>query len=141
MMALEQIKASYEVNDMTPEEIADDQKLDLTAVKIALMNCSSKYRKACGKEDDEEDKLNFSNHQLKEVNQVIFEAATTACHPDGSIDYKTRSQNAQYIRDDKKGRKEPRKIVASNTFNILGLNQKLAELRDSHSEMKQLKAC
>lgn len=121
---------------MTPAEIAEDQALDLAAVKAALMQCSAKYRKDCGLELETEDDLNFTNDELRRVNQVIFETAVSAELSDGSIDWKTRLAAATYIRDDKKGRKEAVKHMAgNNTFNILNFNEQLAQARQLKEKM------
>jgi hypothetical protein len=132
----EQIKQSYEVGGMTVDEIAADQDLDAMSVKVALMNCSVKFRKACGAEDIESDSLNFSNQDLKEINKVILETALSAQHSDGSVDYRTRLQAAMYVRDDKKGRKEVVKQIAGNTFNILSFNEQLQHARESVRQLK-----
>lgn len=126
----EAIKRSFEVLGMSPEEIAVDRELEVVAVKAKLLEVSSSYRKACKLEPLEEDKLNFSDRQLEEVNDVIFQAATTATDSDGNIDWRVRSENARYIRDDKKGRKEVAKLLAHNTFNVLQLNESLAGARE-----------
>ena len=114
---LQQIKSSYEELGMSPEEISVDRELDLVAVKAALMQSSSKYRKACGKEDEVEDNLNFNNEQLQRANDVIYELAMAA------EDEHLRFKAATYIRDDKKGRKELVKQVQGMSFNILNFNQ------------------
>lgn len=135
--ALEQIKTAYEVNEMTPEQIAEDQDLDIAAVKAGLMQTSSKYRKACGMEEEDTDGLNFTNDELRRVNQVIYETALTAETPDGSPDFKTRLAAATYIRDDKKGRKEPVRHIAGNTFNLLSFNEQLQKARQLGNSLKQ----
>ena len=134
----QQIKVSYELNAMSPEDIAEDQELDLTAVKAVLMQCSSKYRKDCGAENDEEEDLNFTKDELRQVNKVIFETALCAEHQDGTPDYKTRLVAATYIRDDKKGRKDVvRGVRDGNTFNILQLNEQLHKVRQLTSGIKR----
>jgi hypothetical protein len=125
MVIDQQIKSSYEEQDMSPEEIAEDQGLDIVAVKAKLLQVSSKYRKASRKEADDEDRLNFSNTQLESVNDIIYETALSATHSDGTVDHRTRLAAATYIRDDKKGRKEARSVLAGTTFNILALNERL----------------
>lgn len=135
--ALEQIKTAYEVTNMTPEEIAEDQELDLAAVKAGLMHVSSKYRKACGVAEEENDGLNFTNDELRRVNQVILETALTAETPDGAIDFRTRLAAATYIRDDKKGRKEPVRHIAGNTFNLLSFNEQLQKARQITEGLKK----
>jgi len=135
--ALEQIKTAYEVSGMTPEQIAEDQDLDVAAIKAGLMQSSSKYRKACGMEEENADGLNFTDDELRRVNQVILETALTAELSDGSIDYKTRLAAATYIRDDKKGRKEPVRHIAGNTFNLLSFNEQLQKARQLADSMKR----
>lgn len=125
-----QIKKAYESESMTPSEIADFLGgMNVVAVKAKLMSISSKYRKDCGMETDEqasaEDSLNFTNEDLKQVNQVLLDTALHAEDPN------LRFKAAMYVRDDKKGRKEVVKAVAGNTFNILQLNQQIAEARES----------
>ena len=131
--SLTQIKVSYEVNEMTVEEIAQDQDMEIIAVKAALMNSSPKYRKDCGVESLEENDHNFSNNELDCINKIIVETALCAETPDGSIDWRTRLDAAKYIRDDKKGRKEVVKQLANNTFNLFQFNEQMAKIR----EMKQ----
>lgn len=118
------IKTAYEVEGMSPEEIAQDRGFDVAAVKAGLMQYSSKYQKACGKEEEAEEELNFSNEQLQRVNDVIFELAM------GAEDPHLRFKAATYVRDDKKGRKEVIKNVAGNNFNVLMINQQLARVAE-----------
>lgn len=122
---------AYEQEGMSPLEIAEDRDLDLTAVKTALMQGSSKYRKDCGKEEEEVDELNFSNEELRRANQVIVDLAL------GSEDDHLRLKAATYIRDDKKGRKEVTKALAGNNFNVLFINEQLKKVRSVTDEMKQ----
>jgi hypothetical protein len=132
------IKTAYELENLTPDQIAEDQGLNLIAVKAKLMEVSTKYRKDCGKEPENESRLNFSNNDLETVNQIIMETALAAERSDGSIDWKTRLEAACYIRDDKKGRKEVKSILAGNTFNILNLSEKLSLSNQRAAEMKRL---
>lgn len=133
-----QIKKCYEIEGMSPSEIAQDRELKIVAVKAALMHCSAKYRKDCGQEEEEEDTLNFSNDQMRQAIKVIFETSLSAEHSDGSIDYKTRLAAATYVRDDKKGRKEVvRAIANNNTFNILAFNEQISAARARVEDMKR----
>ena len=120
---LKLIQTAYEQEGLSPEEIADCQGLELTAVKAGLMSVSSVYRKACGQEDEKEETLNFSNDQLKQVNEVIFETALAADDP------YLRFKAATYVRDDKKGRKEVVKNVQNAGINIFMINEKLKQIR------------
>ena len=126
-----QIKTAFEVNGMSPEEISVDLGFDLGAVKSILLQCSSDYRKAFDKNGEG---LDFSDEDLRIANRIILEAATSASDSDGNPDYRCRSQNAQYIRDDKKGRKELKKVMAGNTFNIFALNEQFKEAREAMSK-------
>ena len=129
--AIQQIKTAYEVNDMSVEEIAHEfPSYDVATIKAALINSSSKYRKACGIEKEvADDGLNFTDDELRRINQVIFETAISAETSDGAVDFKTRLAAATYIRDDKKGRKEAVRHIAGNTFNILSFNEQLSRAR------------
>ena len=120
---LSTIKTAFENERMTPEEIAESQDLELVAVKAALMQCSAKYRRECGQEPEEVDRLNFSNDDLARVNEVILELALSAEDPH------LRFKAATYIRDDKKGRKEIAKQVGGMQTNIFMLNEQLAKMR------------
>lgn len=130
LSAVEQIKAGFEVSNMTPQEIAEDLDMDEGAVKAALIQSSAAYRKQCGMESQSEDQSNFTEEQLRVINNNIYRIALEAEHPDGSEDYKTKLAASMYIRDDKKGRKEVNKMVQNgNTFNILQLNAQFREAR------------
>ena len=128
---VEQIKIAYETLDMSPEQIAEDRELDIVAVKAALMQGSSKYRKACGQEEEGKDELNFSDEQLLDANKVIHELMM------GSEDENIRLKAAMYLRDDKKGRKEVVKQVGGQQFNILLFNQAMKQVRGGAEELKR----
>lgn len=130
-----QLKVAYEQNGMTPAQIAEDQGFDIVAVKAKLMQISSKYRKDCGHES-EDDVLNFSDDDLNKVNQVILETALCAETYDGQIDYKTRLAAAIYIRDDKKGRKDIRQHIQNQQFNIFDINASLQQMREGAQRVK-----
>jgi hypothetical protein len=128
MSALLQIKSSYEIEGMSPEEIAEDQNLDITAIKAALMQSSSKYRKACSKEEEEKDDLNFSNDQLRIVTKGIYDLALS------TEDEHLKGKLLCYIRDDKKGRKEVVKAMPNNTFNILSFNESIMKAKQAAAQ-------
>jgi hypothetical protein len=118
-----QLKIAYEELGMSPEEIAEDRGLELASVKAALMQSSSVYRRACGQEDSEEAKLNFSDADLDQVNAVIRNIALYAEDP--NLQFKA----ATYIRDDKKGRKDVVKQMGGSQFNILMFNEQMQKIR------------
>lgn len=112
-----QIKTAYEEEGMSPEEISQDMGYEVVAVKAKLMQVSSKYRSACGKEPEEESELNFSDEQLKIVTQEMFDLAMHT--EDEHLKYKCLT----YIRDDKKGRKDVVKATQQVPINLLQFNQ------------------
>lgn len=128
----QQIKTAYEVHGKTPEFIAEDFKMDVAAVKAYLMQNSSVYRKECSKESGEveDPTLNFNDDQLRTVNDIIYECATSAQLPDGSPDYRTKLKAAIYLRDDKKKRLDaPKQLQHGPQFNILMLNESIQRAR------------
>lgn len=135
---LVQIKSAYEVENMSPQEISESLDLDITATKASLMHCSSKYRKDCGMENPSEDKLNFSDNDLMEANDVIRDVMHGATYPDGSIDYKTRAAMATYVRDDKKGRKEVARAMRDmgNTNILMMFNEQISTARELAQKAK-----
>lgn len=117
----------------TPDYIAEEQEVDVTAVKAVLMQSSSKYRSDCKLEQklnpDRAD-LNFNEEQLHRANQAIYDVMLRAELPDGTPDYRTQLKAAQYIRDDVKGRLTPvRNINNGPTFNLLQFNEQLDKAR------------
>lgn len=134
----ERIKSLYENEQLSPEEIAKEEGFNLIAVKAKLMQISSLYRKDSGKEPLANDELNFSDAELKEVNQIIMDTARAAETSDGAIDWRVRLKAAFYIRDDKKGRKEVKQALSTTNFNILSLNDKLSEIGERTKKMKEL---
>lgn len=133
-----QIKNAYEVEGLPPSQIADDLGFEEVAVKAKLAQLSAQYRKDCKMEALDEDELNFSNEQLKTINQVLYECATCAELPDKTPDFRTRLNAAKYIRDDKKGRLEPVKAIANGPiFNMLTINESIQSARQLAEKAKQ----
>lgn len=129
-----QIVTAYEVSGMTPEQIADDMggDYDIASIKAALMAGSAKYRKDCGKESTDDEALNFTDDDLKAVNDVIMNVAKYAEDPHLQL------KAAMYVRDDKKGRREVvRQMAGNNTFNLLQFNESLVSARLAAEAMKQ----
>jgi len=134
----ERIKSLYENEKLSVAEISSEEGFSPIAVKAKLMQVSSIYRKDCSNESLQNDELNFSDAELKEVNQIIMDTARAAETADGAIDWRTRLTAALYIRDDKKGRKEIKSVLQNNQFNILSLNEKLSEIGERTKKMKEL---
>jgi hypothetical protein len=139
MLAIDtQLKKAFEEEHMTPEQIAEDQGLDLTAVKAKLMQISFLYRKSCMKEGEERSDLNFTDDQLAQVTQQMLHIALNAETPDGTPDYRCMLDACKYVRDDKKGRKEVVKAVQNQTFNLLSFNQAIQQAREGAQKIKQM---
>lgn len=134
-----QIVSAYETNGLQPEAIVESmgiEGLSLTAVKAALMQHSNKYRSICKSEPEDESVYNFDNHELKEANNMIVEVMRDATHPDGTTDYKTKLAAARYIRDDKKGRLEPAKLLKnSGGFNLIQFNTMIQEANEKAAKI------
>jgi hypothetical protein len=133
---LQSIKIAYEVENLTPEEIAEDRGLELSAVKAALCQVSVQYRRECRQEDDDSNGgLDFSKDQLREVTQAMFNLAM------GAEDESVRARLLLNIRDDAKGRKEIKKGVQEGGFNILIFNEAIKKMREGlKDESPNLKA-
>ena len=125
------IKTAFEEENMSPEEIAADRELDLAAVKTGLMSCSSKYRKMCGKEEEEVDVLNYSKDEQRRVKEVILDLAL------GADDPHLRGKMATYIRDDAKVRKDIVKGMGGMNVNILNINKLMQQVRSAADGVKQ----
>jgi hypothetical protein len=125
------IKTAYEDEGMTPQEISDSQELQVDAVKAGLMQCSSKYRKACGTEPENENRLNYTEDEQARVKEMILDLAL------GAEDPHLRAKMATYVRDDAKGRKDVVKGMAGNNFNILFINKQLERARQVTTGIKQ----
>lgn len=122
--ALTQLKIAYEQEHMTLEEIAEDLSMDIIAVKAGLMQTSNKYRKDIGCETEADKNLDFTDEQMEVINEHLFYLATNA------ESEKVQASVSQYIRDDKKGRKDIKKLFAENTFNIVNFNDAIKAARE-----------
>lgn len=125
------IKVAFEDEDMSPEDIASERELDVTAVKAALMQSSSKYRKLAGRENEQEDVLNFSKEEQLRVKEALLDLAL------GAEDDHLRFKALTYCRDDAKGRKDVVKNMGGQNFNILMINEKMKQIRSVTEGIKQ----
>lgn len=119
-----QIVVSFEEQGMTPDEIAQDQGLDIVAVKAVLMQNAPSYQKLKKKDKS----LGFTESQHEDFLRIIHETALAAELPDGTPDFRTRLKAACYGRDDIKGRREP-SIKNAPQFNIFQFNEQMSENR------------
>ena len=100
---------------MSPEEIAEQEDIDITSIKAILMQFSSIYRKSCKVDDS----LNFTEDELVRSNQVIASLMQYA------EDENLRFRAAKYIRDDKKGRLDAPSALAGLNVNVLMFDERL----------------
>ena len=107
--ANEQVITAFEVNGMSPEEIALDLDLDLLAVKAILHQNSSDFRKAA-KDDDT---LQFKTSEAEEMKAIILNIARYE-EDDQHLKFKA----AKFVLEDKKGRLDVGKELGHNTFNF-----------------------
>jgi hypothetical protein len=128
---LASIKVAYEQEEMSPEEISQSRDLDLAAVKAALIQCSAKYRKDCGRESEEEDTLNFTKDEQQRIKDALLDLAL------GSDDPHLQFKALVYCRDDAKGRKDVIKSTSGQNFNILMINQRMKQVREMASSIPQ----
>ena len=76
---LNAIVAAYEEENLSPEFIAEDRDLDLIAVKAALMQSSTKYRRDCGKEDTDSNILDSSIARPMDFRYLLHQPCPGRC--------------------------------------------------------------
>jgi hypothetical protein len=123
-LEMQQIKDSYEKLGMSPMDIAENRRLEVEAVKMALMSASSRYRKDCGIEDKTgevitKESRNFSDEQLEAVNQRIYDLAM------GSDNDAVSAKLCMYVRDDSLGRLDVAKGLAGAALDVLAISESL----------------
>lgn len=122
----QQIVSAFEDLGMTPEEIAADQDLELSAVKAILMQFSAAYRKYCKKDVE----ACFTDEEETMARQVIAEIARY------NEDDRLRLRAAMYIRDDKKGRLDVMKSLVGLNFNALTFNDQMRKAIEAKNRSK-----
>lgn len=125
-----EIVTSYETLRMTPEQIAQDQDLDVAAVKAILLANSAGYRAQTTKEETKE---LFSQDDLR---QAVGVMKTSLLEDDPHLRYRA----ARFIIDEVKGRNDARvQIPIDSSFNALELNQRLLAARQALEKGRQQK--
>lgn len=122
------IVQSFESLGMTPEEIAEAEDLDLSAVKGILMQNSAKYRKACKKDVD----FCFSDDEAMAAKQAIVEIMRY------TDDDNLKLRAAKYLLDDKKGRLDVVKQQTGLNVNILQFNEHMQQALAAVQRSKEL---
>lgn len=112
----QQIVEQFETLGMSPEEIAEQEGLDVISVKSALLQNSVVYRKAL--KNDVDGNLSFTDEEEVMARQVIANIARYADEPGIQL------RAAMFIRNDKKGRLDQQGLGTLNV-NILQFNEQL----------------
>ena len=128
----QQIIAAYEVNNMTPEQISEDMGFTVEGVKAKLMSISTKYRKSCGMECQDEDEINFSRDEQVRIKNELYNLAM------GTEDEHLKGKLLLQLRDDGKGRKDVVKQMGSTTFNMFQFNDMLQQARNGANRIRQM---
>lgn len=124
----ERIKSAFELEGLTAEDIAQDERLSVFSVKAKLMQVSKAYREACKGEPDDESVLNFTIDEAREAKDLILDTMRGADRNDGSVDWKLRSEMAVLVLDEKLGRRKAKSAMQGASFNILNLNAELKQV-------------
>lgn len=119
----EQIVSAFEELEMTPEQIAQDQDLDVTAVKSVLLQFSAKYRGVC--RANPESPLNFTEDEAVRARKVIVELM------DYAEDENLRFRAACRVQDDRKGRLDGPKLMQGLNINVLQINERFKKAMEA----------
>lgn len=117
--ANQQIVSSFEELEMSPDEIAAEQDLELTSVKAILMQFSSLYRKQCKKDVE----ACFTDEEEVMARQVIANIARY------SDDERIKLKAAVYIRNDKRGRLDVVSQMNGLNINVITFNEQLKKAK------------
>lgn len=140
----QEIITSYETLGMSPEDIAAELDLEVTAVKAVLFQNSSIYRKDAKTDET----LQFTETEAEECKRIIMNIARY------SEDENLQFRSARYVLDSKTGRLDAQKALPSVQFNVLNFNehmkkaiaaarnieQKAIEVSTSREDVKEVAA-
>jgi hypothetical protein len=125
------IIVAYEQEGMSVEEIASLRDLDPVAVKACLAQFCKKYREDCGLNKGIDTGDDFTEEDGRWAVRALVETGMS------TDDEYLRTKIAMFVRDDKKGRREPAKQLQGQQFNILMLNEQLAKVRGIADSIKE----
>lgn len=129
----QQIVNAYETLDMSPEDIAKEQELDILSIKACLCQFSEKYRaditneSTCRKANGISEQSNvpatvilgFTEQQERMALDTIANLAQY------SDDENVQLRAAKYIRDDRTGRMDFANKMGSLNVNVFAFNEQL----------------
>lgn len=107
----------YELEGLSPEQIAEAECFELAAVKSVLMQFSRMYKEKMKIGEEE----GFTDAEEKACRQVLAQLAQY------SEDDHIRLRAAMYIRNDKKGRLDIAKAQTGLNLNITMINEGIAQ--------------
>ena len=120
------VKNLYEKNGLTPEEIAEDLKMSLEAVKLILLSCSGKYRKQVAK--DQEEDINL------EMKDLLVNIARTQAIENPSVAVKA----ASFILDYTQGKKRAASNLSHLEVNFNVINERLQRAKEIASRVLEI---
>ncbi len=130
-----QLVTLFEDCGLTPEQISQDQEIDISVVKLALSQHSTIYRAALREQEE-----TFSEDEYTAAKQAIASLIYAE-------DEATRLRASKFIVDEVKGRnaivsKRTGAILGNGTpttFNILIINQQMQRAREALEKSKSSK--
>ena len=122
------IVSDYEQNGASPEQIAQDQDLDITAVKATLLQFSSKYRDTL--QDKKSALVEKEDVTEDEYSEILAAYKNLALYSDNDF---LRERALRNLINERKGRNDPKvkeQVVKSGgTINVFTLNEYIVEAR------------
>ena len=125
----QQIISAYEELGMTPEQIAEDQELDLFAVKAVLMQFSRMFRVAAGESPKE---IGFNDEQEQAIVDVIANIARGYT----DADERTQLRAAMFLRNDRRGRLDIGKQLNGLNINVINFNEQMKKAIEAKQRSK-----
>jgi hypothetical protein len=132
----ERITLKYDDLDMSPQEIADDEQLDVECVKVCLNIHSQKYRNATAIKQPNEQEEEITDTEYKLILQGYKSLALT------SENEHIREKASKYLIEEKKGRNEARikalMPTANNggVVNVLMLQQAFGQIKKIRRQLR-----
>jgi len=125
----QQIITAYEELGMSAEQIADDQDLDIAAVKAVLMQFSRDFRVAAGQSPKE---IGFNDEQEQAVIDVISNIARGYTE----ADERTQLRAAMFLRNDRRGRLDIGKQLTGLNINVISFNEQMRKAIEAKNRSK-----
>lgn len=115
-----ELVTNFEVNGMTPEQIAQDAGLEVSAVKAFLMQYSALYRQL---QQGGDKSLELTNDEFDEVKQTLFEIMRYQKEDRPN----TSAKIAMFLYKDKKGYLNPQAPLPSINLNVMDFNGRMKQ--------------